>query len=560
MPLRDYQQRSVDETWSLLRSNREARPVIELPTGAGKSWVLAQLATDAVEKWDARVLVVTHVKELIEQNAEKLHLVNGSLDVGVYSAGLGRRDTEHAVIVAGVQSIYKRAPDISGTKPFNLVIIDEAHLIPESGDGMYRQLLADLLTINPRTRIVGLTATPYRLSSGTIIGEGKPFNCVSYRQPVLDLIEAGWLARPTSKRATRPVETSDLPIRNGEFRSTEMQGRFMDVFVESGNEFLTATFDRRSVLVFCSGVEHATNLHEWIISIGHTAEVVLGETPPEDRARILDEFRQGRIKYLLSVDVLTTGFDAPNIDAIILLRSTMSPGLYYQMIGRGLRTTETKDSFLVMDFGGNVERHGPIDRLKPSREPRSSEAGSPSEPPVKACPQCNTFTLAQTRVCDECGHEFKFKPAHDPNATDAAVLSVDAAVTFENRDVTDIEYRVHEKRNAGPGTPRTLRVIYTCGYYQVSEWICVEHESGSFAHRKALKWWQNRCRYPMPDDADEALRIADLGGLMLPEWIRIKSVAGDEWDRVEGYFFGLGAEMPQVETLEQVYGEAMNHG
>lgn len=557
MPLRDYQQQAVDGTWSLLKSDRNAKPVVVLPTGAGKSWVLAQLATDAVRRWNARVLVVSHVKELLEQNAEKLHLVDSSLDVGVYSAGLGRRDIEHDVIVAGVQSIYKRAAELNCTRAFNLMIVDEAHLIPESGDGMYRQLIDDLQKINSRCRLVGLTATPYRLTSGTIVGPDKQFNSISFEQPVLDLIEAGWLSRPTSKRATRPVETSDLAIRNGEFRSTEMQDRFMSVFVESGNEFLAATSDRKSVLVFCSGVEHANALAEWIESLGNSCEIVVGDTDPEKRDDILARFKAGRVKYLVSVDVLTTGFDAPNIDAIVLLRSTMSPGLFYQMVGRGLRKTETKDSFLVLDFGGNVERHGPIDQLKPPRDRSILDSGSASEPPVKACPQCNTFTHAAAKRCDECGHEFEFASPHQNSASDAAVLSVDAVVRYENRDVLDVEYRVHTKRNAGPNDPQTMRVIYSCGYYQVSEWVCLEHDPGSFARRRAEDWWEKRTRYPMPDTVQDAVSIANQGGLMTPQWIRIKSTDGEEWDRIEGYFFGM-QELPRVPELDEAFEGMIN--
>jgi DNA repair protein RadD len=140
-------------------------PCVVIPTGGGKTPVIATICSDAVTRWDGRVLILAHVKELLEQAADKLDQICPDIHVGVYSAGLKRRDTTHAVIIAGIQSVYQKAEQLGH---FDLVIVDEAHMIPMEGDGMYRRLLADMRRINPHLRVIGLTATPFRMASGPI--------------------------------------------------------------------------------------------------------------------------------------------------------------------------------------------------------------------------------------------------------------------------------------------------------------------------------------------------------------------------------------------------------
>ncbi|MEO1535385.1 MAG: DEAD/DEAH box helicase family protein, partial [Planctomycetota bacterium] len=163
MQLRPYQSEAVDAVWSFIREHDDGNPAVVLPTGSGKTHVIAELCREAVESWNGRVLVVAHVKELVEQAADKLRAVAPALPVGVFSAGLGRRDLGYSVTIAGIQSIYQRAHDLG---PIDLVIVDEAHLIPPEGEGMYRRLLADIAQVTPHSRVVGLTATPYRMKTG----------------------------------------------------------------------------------------------------------------------------------------------------------------------------------------------------------------------------------------------------------------------------------------------------------------------------------------------------------------------------------------------------------
>jgi len=162
MQLRPYQLAAVDAVYGHLRS-RDDNPCVVIPTAGGKTPVMATICRDAVTQWDGRVLVLAHVKELLEQTADKLTAVCPDVPFGIYSAGLRRRDTEQAVIVAGIQSVYRRACELDR---FDLVIVDEAHLIPLDGEGMYRQFLADAQVVNPCLRVIGFTATPFRLKDG----------------------------------------------------------------------------------------------------------------------------------------------------------------------------------------------------------------------------------------------------------------------------------------------------------------------------------------------------------------------------------------------------------
>ena len=175
MELRDYQREAVERTYDYLRTSK-GNPCIVTPTASGKSVIIAQIVTDAVKRWGGRVLILAHVKELLEQNAAKVIALCPDIDIGVYSAGLSRRDTRNSVIVAGIQSVANRACELG---KFDLIVIDEAHCIPSSGEGQYRTVLRDAMTVNPRLRVIGLTARPYRLDGGLICKRETMLNDVS---------------------------------------------------------------------------------------------------------------------------------------------------------------------------------------------------------------------------------------------------------------------------------------------------------------------------------------------------------------------------------------------
>lgn len=321
--LRPYQQDAVDAVYRHLRE-RDDNPVVVIPTAGGKTPCLATICYDAVTRWNGRVLVVSHVKELLQQAVDKLKLVCPELPVGVYSAGLNRRNTAHRVIVAGIQSIYKRACELDA---FDLIIVDEAHLIPIDGDGMYRQFLAEAKVINPYVRVIGLTATPYRLDAGPICSAEHFLNSVCYEIGIKELIRDGFLCPLVSKSGLTKVDTSTLHVRGGEFVADEVESLMdQDALVEAAcREIVAYTTERRACLIFASGIKHGRHVVDTLkAKHGLECGFVCGETPVGERDDLLARFRgeksnglfpRAPLKYLCNVNVLTTGFDAPILTA-----------------------------------------------------------------------------------------------------------------------------------------------------------------------------------------------------------------------------------------------------
>ena len=513
----------------------------------GKSLVLAQIAKDSVEKWNGRVLILAHVKELLEQNADKIRKLCPELKIGIYSAGLRSRDTTEQVIVAGIQSVYNKACELDA---FDLVIVDEAHLISSEGDGMYRTFLADMKVINPHVRVIGLTATPFRLKGGLICKPENILNEICYEAGLKEMIQQGYLSPLISRAGRAEANLANLHIRGGEFISDEVAAAMdNDALVTSAcREIVELTRDRKSVLIFTASVDHCKHVAEKIQAFsGKECAIVTGDTSPAERAEIIARFKgefipadlfgtpKPPLKFLANVNVLTCGFDAPNTDCVVMLRPTNSPGLLIQCAGRGTRLSpETgKSSCLFLDYGGNILRHGPLDMIK-VKEPGSGKGG---DAPAKKCPQCLALIHAGYTACPECGYVFPPKESNDKmtqTASSAGVIS--GQVDYTDYEVLDVYYCVHEKRGADPDAPKTMRVDYQVGFNEFkSEWVCPEHTG--YARGKFEKWWHERAALgcPMPRSAREAVSLANEGLLAAPESITVKTIAGERFERVTGF-------------------------
>ena len=535
MRLRQYQEDAVAAVYRHLR-DRNDNPCVVIPTAGGKTPILATICRDVVERWHGRVLVLSHVKELLQQAVEKLGLVAPDLAsrVGVYSAGLKRRDTTHPILVAGIQSVYKRACELDA---FDIVIVDESHLIPPDGEGRYQTFFKDAYQINPNLRVIGLTATPFRMKSGRICAPDHILNHVCFEIGVRELIRDGYLSPLITKLGRAEVDTSKIHIQGGEFVSGEAED-LMDtdeLVTAACEEIVELTRDRRSVLIFATGRKHGRHIAS-VLQARFDADVatVFGDTLPFEREQVLSDFKAGTLKFLVNVNVLTTGFDAPNIDCVALVRPTLSPGLFYQMVGRGFRIHPAKENCLVLDFGGNVARHGPVDRIK---VPRSSKEQGEGSAPIKSCPLCRTVVAAGTGLCPECGYEFPSpnRQRHERRASTEGILS--GAVTDTEYKVLGVTYRVHTKRGALPGAPKTLRVEYQIGFNEFqSEWICIEHTG--WARQKAEQWWRTRSNAPVPDTAEEAVYRAEDGCLAPTHAIVVRHITGDKFDKILRYQLG----------------------
>ncbi len=474
--LRDYQQRAIDMCYQWMSKN-DGNPCLVLPTGAGKSHIVAALCKDMLQNWpETRVLMLTHQKELIEQNAEKMLQHWPNAPFGIYSASVGKRNLYESITFAGIQSVRKKSAQIGHV---DIIIIDECHLVNHKDDGGYRTLINELLEINSSLRIIGLSATPYRLGHGYITDKPAIFDGLIEPVTISWLINNGFLSRLRSKITCEKLSVDGVHRRGGDYIESELQAA-VDIDEKNSavvQEVISLAGDRKSWLFFCSGVAHADHIAEALRAEGITAECVTGAASKLERDRILSEFKSGKIRALTNANVLTTGFDAPCIDLIAMLRPTLSPGLYVQMAGRGLRVADGKQDCLVLDFAGVVETHGPIVAVCAPDRKKENEKG---EPPSKACENCGEICHAAVRKCTECGAEFP-----EPEKKPLLLRDVDIMGASPIKlDVKSWAWEVYKSRASGA---EMLRVTYygALSDAPVSEYICIAHSG--YAGVKAVQ-------------------------------------------------------------------------
>jgi len=405
MKLRPYQEKTIDQLYSWWNTNK-GNPCIVLPTGAGKSVIIAAFCQKALQDFPGtRILMCTHQKELIEQDYAKLLIQWPEADAGIYSAGIGLKQLDNAITFASIQSIYRHAEEVGHV---DLILIDEAHLINHEGTGMYRTFIDDLTAINSALKCIGLTATPYRLGHGMITDKPALFNGPLIEPvTITELQDLGHLCRLTSKATGEKLEVDGVKIVGGDYAKNQLL-EAVDVPGKNEavvNEVIRRGSDRKAWLFFCSGVSHAEHICELLIERGISAACVTGDTPKAEREQILQDFKDGKIRAVTNANVLTTGFDHPGIDLICMMRPTLSPGLYVQMAGRGIRTDPGKPNCLVLDFAGNVETHGPITEVVPPRKARKGRGPAPT----KICPNCQEIIPMQYKACPVCFYEFPKK-------------------------------------------------------------------------------------------------------------------------------------------------------
>lgn len=385
--LRDYQQQAVNNTIKFFQKKREPAMIV-LPTGAGKSLVIAELARIA----NGRVLVLAHVKELVEQNYDKYK--SYGLEAGIFSASLGKKDRDEKAIFGSVQSVARASDEFFNN--FSLLVIDECHRVAEEGATQYQEVIKKLLDRNPQLCILGLTATPYRLGLGWIYefnqaGEMKTdkkrfFKQCVYELPLSYMIKHRYLTIPV--KVDIPVtcyDFSELTDRDRMYTAAEVEEVLksqmrLTPFIIKNIIDITEKYSRKGVMIFSSSVKHAEEIMTYLPA--GDSRIVLGDTDMKDRVEIVNDFKNRKFKYLVNVSVLTTGFDAPHVDVIAILRPTESNSLYQQIVGRGLRLSDDKQDCYVLDYTGM--RH---DIYAPEI---SDKRPAKDTVPVKVpCPRCD---------------------------------------------------------------------------------------------------------------------------------------------------------------------------
>ncbi len=488
-------------------------------------------------------MCLTHVRELIEQDAKAFHKLCPTTDYGIYCAGLNKKQLHHAVTFASIQSIHKKHIE-SGF--INLCIIDEAHLLNDSEIGCYRKYLRGLLSINPKMRIIGLTATPYRLKSGLLhFGDGRLFHDIAYELPLQQLVHEGWLCRMIGKQAKVHGSTDGLHTQAGEYIIKECESVFDEerLVRAAVKEMIEVGHDRKTWLIFCVSIKHAEHVASVLNENDIECKSVSEKTPKAEREQIIKDMKAGTLRAVTNVGVMTTGTDVPNIDMIVMLCPTRSPGRLLQMAGRGFRLSpETgKENCLFLDMGETLIEHGPLTHITPPPQGSRKE----KEKKGKVCPKCESVCASHATECADCGHIFegvprKIKHAEKGNLadvmSDAPILKNDI---YQWYNVLNVAYNKHEKIGSKP----SLKVTYKCGKKNFSEWISFESEK-DFAKNKAKQWWSDR---GMGSDFPETTDIAiSLIGFRHPKKVaKIKVKMDGDWPEIKGYKFDESAQQKQ---------------
>ncbi|MBO9492127.1 DEAD/DEAH box helicase family protein [Endozoicomonas sp. G2_1] len=481
-----HQEEAIQAINNYFIAQRGSFPIVVAPTAAGKSIIIAEyIKRNLLAYPSARFLVLTHQKELIEQNHAKLLTQWPEVDAGIYSDSVGRKETNNSVIFAGIQSIYKH-PELLGR--FDVVLVDECHLIPKSDDGMYRTYLAALMQLNPLLKVVGLTATPYRLSGGYLYeGKNRLFDGIAYEIQVKTLLERGLIAPLITPADEMPtVNVDDVPIRGNEFVLKKLNEKVnqQELIKRAVYQMYKHGGSRSHWLAFAVSIEHANNICKEVKLLGVSCEVISGKTKKSVRERILSDFNAGIIRCIVNVGVLTTGFDEPQINLIAMFRPTKSTALYIQMLGRGVRIHPDKENCLVLDFAGNILEHGAFDDPDIGKQPQSTTGEG--EAPTKDCENCDEKVHAAVLVCPFCGFEFP-EPEKQPHSDIASTLPL---YTTEKGElvyqIDELSFHLHRKQ----GQPDTCRVEYLqAGRVRAKEWLHFDNNH-DWLKQRACRWWQ----------------------------------------------------------------------
>ena len=572
--LRYYQQEAIDALFSFFEQNRTGNPLVALPTGAGKSVVIAGFLARVYELYAGqKTMMLTHRKELIAQNFRALSRVWPMAPAGVYSAGLNARDHTKPITFAGIQSVWNKS-ELFGH--VDLIIVDEAHLVSPKAGTMYRKFITDLRKINPKLRVIGLSATIYRSDTGYLVdAKDAIFTHVCYdrtqRDAFCQLVDDGFLAPLETKRTIAEIKTDGVKMRGGDFVESELAKRVLSDtkgLEDSVREIIAEGQSRKAWLVFTVNIEHAAHIAAQLSAGGVPCAVYHSEQASADNDRALAAFKKGELRALVNVNCLTTGLDVPQIDMIAILRPTRSVVLWVQMLGRGTRTAKGKTDCKVLDFGHCAEVLGPINdpniprgrgeqvedcascpTWRTFREPDGRlthdacpTCGKPFLVVLRACPVCAYYDYAGCTVCKKCGFEFPREPdIKDAAATVPLMVSKRREEPIITLDVERITYALHRKEG---GDRFSLKVTYCHGLQEVSRYVLFEHEPGTYPRQKAFQFWERHTRGTelantnAPTSAQTAYLLASK--LREPVAIRIQR---------QGKYF---------EILEEIFG-AHNH-
>lgn len=532
--LRDYQQKAVDSVFDYWK-NGNSNPLILTPTGTGKSLIVAGIIKQCFDKFGfekmSKILVITHCKELIEQDYDACMNYWNGCPSGIYSASVGRKEHIPKVIFCGVQSIRKKI-ELFGK--VNLCIIDEAHLIPKKATSSYQTVFNELKKINPKMKIIGLTATDGRTDVGSVLNCGI-FDGISLDLTDYDSFEMffkrGMLCLPITKSPNFKFNLDGLHTRMGDFITEELSKAFDNDHVThmALEESLQLSKDRNKIMIFAIDREHCKHIVEYLENKGEKATMVDGTLDKKEREQRIKDFKNGNYRFMVNIAILATGFDEKAIDCLIFLRPTQSRSLWVQAVGRGLRPHPSKENCLVLDFGRNIERLGAINERLESKSDKKSNGKGNGQTPVKVCPECMTYNSTRAISCINCGYEFPKNTKLMEQASIQEILRKRKANESREYDVSKVTYAKIQTKNGVQ-----VLVTYYCGIQTVAkDWVNL---STQVPHLKdiATMWVATRLKTDkFPRDCQELLVLGKTNKLKEPKSILVQNING--YNRIVKY-------------------------
>lgn len=507
---RYYQIEAFESIIGYICRNEKMHPLVALPTGTGKSLVIAMLIEYARREWNINVLVLSHTEDILKQDYDS---VKSLIDepIGLYSAGLDSK-TILPVTIAGIQSVFRK-PELF--VQFDFVIIDEAHLINLQDETMYKKFLGMVGQV-----YCGLTATPYRLKDGYIYGQKHSlFNDLVCDYTTLGrfnkLIEDGYLSPLKTLQTQLEFETDKLHKRGGDFIEKEMSLAFdkeeitnaaVDEIIEIGIKR-----DYKKWLIFAIDINHAEHIAERLIQKGISTGLVHSKMT-FDKQTTLEKHKNGIYRALVNVNMLTTGYNDPSIDLIGMLRPTDSPVLHVQTAGRGTRIYEGKSHCLFLDFAGNTKRLGAINNIQ-IRSKKKLKDGTGAMI-TKTCPECSLIVAPAVKFC-ECGYEFQFTTRLENKIFNGDIIETGAPKWY---NVVNVMYQLKHKNNM----PDTIQVLYVCGVKVFTELWCLDHKG--YARQRAVNIMRSRAELNKADLVSCQTAYKVLDRLKIPKKILVSTL------------------------------------
>lgn len=507
--LRPYQEDVLRTIWEALPTDQFI--LIQAATGSGKTICFSELIKRLLSQWpNIRIGILAHRRELITQAQDKLLKVWPDAPIGIACASVSNDiDTDKPIVIGSIQTLSRRT---GTTAPFDLVIVDEAHKIPGMNiNSQYKTWIETMIRYNPKTRILGMTATPFRLSQGYIYGTAcKPGNInlfpdLHYRISISDLQKDGYLCGYRAK-ATTDISSDLSGVRKtgdynvGDLSIVMSKQQHVGSAVAALNEHAA---DRRHVIVFAVTIAHAEKLRE---AFGEQATIIHSELNDNARYQALSDFESGKIRIIVNVMVLSEGFDSPAVDCIIMCRPTMSPGLFIQMVGRGLRPHPDKTDVLILDLANNCQTHGDPNNPKVEIPGRTKKKLSViEEKKIKRCPNCDEVVEPRETICSVCGWEFVTERNDPVILTDYQFKKVkSASMVAEISDIEMSKY-VSKKGNLMIKAVITAWVPGSINPHFINHFMIFGDEGHPYAISKNRAAWRKITGDEPPKSAQEGI-------------------------------------------------------